>query len=89
MAILEREFFRSVRGPAPADLDTWRLVLDETGANLLVRHTWQTERHSGVDDFTIAEFLLLAGAARDALLSVLFGPAQTDKNAEIAGELAR
>jgi hypothetical protein len=89
MTILEREFFCSARGPAPTDLDIWCLVLDETGANLLVRHEWRTARHSGVDDFTIAEFLLVEGAAREALLNVLFGVAQTGQNAEIAGEFAR
>ena len=88
MAILEREFYRSARGPAPGDVDIWRLVFDETAANLLVRHEWRTERHWGVDDFTIAEFLLSEGAARDALLVVLFGASETGQNAEIAGELA-
>ena len=89
MANLEREFFRSARGPAPGDVDIWRLILDERGANLLVRHEWRTERHSGVDDFSISEFLLLEGAARDALLGALFPPAESRQNAEIAGELAR
>jgi hypothetical protein len=88
MAILEREFFRSARGPAPADVDIWRLILDERGANLVVRHEWRTERHSGSDDFTVTEFLLLDGAARDALLGLLFGPAESRQNPEIAGELA-
>ena len=89
MPILEREFFRSARGPAPADVDIWRLILDETGANLLVRHEWRTERHSGIDDFSVAEFLLLEGTAREALLSLLFGLAESRQNAEMAGELAR
>ena len=89
MAILEREFYRSARGPAADDIDIWRLIFDEAEANLLIRHEWRTERHSGIDDFTVAEFLLSEGAARDALLAVLFGPAKTGQNAEIAGELAR
>jgi len=89
MAILEREFYRSARGPAPDDVDVWRLMFDAEGAQLVVRHEWQTDRHSGIDDFTVAEFLLLDGAARDALLGVLFGPAESSRNAEIAGELAR
>jgi hypothetical protein len=89
MTILEREFYRSARGPAPADVDIWRLIFDETGADLLVRHEWRTARHSGVDDFTIAEFLLSQGAARDALLAVLFGPCENGQNNEIAGELTR
>ncbi len=88
LAILEREFFRSARGPAPSDVDVWRLILDERGANLIVRHEWRTERHSGIDDFGIAEFLLLEGAARDALLGLLFGPAESRQNTELAGELA-
>jgi len=87
-AILEREFFRSARGPAPADIDIWRLILDEKGATLLVRHEWRTERHSGADDFTVAEFLLLEGAARDALLAALFPTAESRQNSKIAGELA-
>jgi hypothetical protein len=89
MAILEREFFRSARGPAPGDIDIWRLVFDETAASLVVRHEWQTERHTGLDDFGLAEFLLLESAARDALLGMLFGPAKSGQNPEIAGELAR
>lgn len=88
MAILEREFYRSARGPAPDDIDIWRLVFDEKETSLLVRHEWQTERHSGVDDFTIAEFLLSESAAREALLAVLFGPSETRRNTQIAGELA-
>jgi hypothetical protein len=87
MTILEREFYRSARGPAPEDIDVWRLVLDQTGANLLIRHEWRTARHSGVDDFTITEFLLSEGDARDALLAVLFGPAETGRNVQMAGEL--
>jgi hypothetical protein len=87
MAILEREFYRSARGPTPTDVDIWRLVFDETDANLLVRHEWQTARHSGIDDFSIAEFLLAEGDARDALIAALFGATKTGQNAEIAGEL--
>jgi hypothetical protein len=87
MAILEREFYRSARGPAPDDVDIWRLVFDEANAALAVRHEWRTERHSGVDDFTVAEFLLQPAAAREALLTALFGPAESRQNTEIAGEL--
>jgi hypothetical protein len=88
-AILEREFYRSARGPAPDDIDVWRLVFDTPSAQLLVRHEWQSARHSGVDDFTVAEFLLQPGAAQDALLATLFGPAENPQNAEIAGEFGR
>ena len=76
MAILEREFFRSPRGPAPADADFWRLVLD--GKHLAVRHEWRTARHTGVDEFTLEEFLAQEGAARDALIEVLFGQVTVD-----------
>jgi hypothetical protein len=86
-AILEREFYQSARGPAPGDIDIWHLVFDTVNAQLLVRHEWRSERHAGVDDFTVAEFLLQPGAARDALLASLFDPAEISRNAEIAGEL--
>jgi hypothetical protein len=88
MAILEREFYRNARGPAPADIDSWRLVHDSASGVLLVRHEWRTERHAGVDDFGVEEFLLVEGAAREALLGVLFGPSENGQNAEFAGELA-
>jgi hypothetical protein len=42
---------------------------------LVVRHQWETDRHSGVDDFWIAEFLLEQGAAQSALLTLLFDEA--------------
>ena len=54
---------------------------------LIVRHEWLSDRHTGIDDFTVAEFLLQPGAEREALLAVLFGSAETGRNAEIAGEL--
>jgi hypothetical protein len=38
MATIEREFYRSARGPAPTDDDTWRLVFDSRAGRLLVRH---------------------------------------------------
>ena len=85
--ILQREFYRSARGPAPGDVDIWRLAFDATNAALIVRHEWRTERHSGVDDFTTAEFLLQPGAAREALIAALFGPAEIGQNVELAGEL--
>ncbi len=72
MAILEREFYRGARGPAPSDADCWRLVLDESGKHLLVRHEWRTARHSGTNDFTLSDFLSQQGAARDALVRLLF-----------------
>lgn len=72
MTILEREFQRSARGPAPTDYDTWRLVLDQASAQLIVRHEWQSTGHSGADDFTLAEFLAQESAVRDALVAFLF-----------------
>ncbi len=56
----------------PTDTDYWRLVLDESGKHLLVRHEWRTARHSGSNDFTLADFLGQPGAARDALVRLLF-----------------
>ena len=93
MAILEREFYRSPRGPAPADADFWRLVFDDGPKHLLVRHEWRTARHTGVDEFTVDEFLAQEGAARDALVDLLFDQATVEArklaNSELAGELSR
>jgi hypothetical protein len=72
MATLEREFYRSARGPAPADEDVWRLVFDRSARRLVVRHEWQTTGHAGVDDYTVDEFLTQHGAAVDAILALLF-----------------
>jgi hypothetical protein len=79
MAILEREFYRTARGPTPSDYDAWRLVFDPETARLVVRHEWETTGHTGVDDFTLAEFVAQEGAARDALIKLLFDmiPANT------------
>jgi hypothetical protein len=63
MTILEREFYRSARGPAPADEDTWRLVFDQSAKRLFVRHEWHAMRHAGTDEFTLDEFLIQRGAA--------------------------
>jgi len=73
MAVLQREFYRSARGPSPSDEDVWRLVFDPATGSLLVRHEWESERHSGVNEFEIVEFLAQHGAAQTALLSLLFG----------------
>ena len=70
---IQREIYRSVRGPTPGDEDVWRLVFDRATGNLLVRHEWESDRHSGVDDFEINEFLAEQGAAQTALMSILFG----------------
>lgn len=52
-------------------------IRSATGS-LLVRHEWKTERHSGVDEFEIAEFLAQQGAAQAALLNLLFSEETVD-----------
>ncbi len=64
--MLEREFYRSPRGPAPADEDVWRLIFDQNARRLAVRHEWQATGHAGVDDYTVDEFLVHHGADADA-----------------------
>jgi hypothetical protein len=78
MPSIEREFYRSARGPAPGDEDTWRLVLDREAGNLAVRHEWKTARDSGVADIGVAEFLAQQGAAPAALFGLLSGNATAD-----------
>ena len=78
MPVIERELCRSARGPAPGDLDVWRLVLDRGSGALFVRHEWRTERHSCVDDIPVSEFLAQQGAAQDALVGLLFGEAMAE-----------
>ena len=72
MTAINREFYQSWRGPAPADQDSWSLVFDEATRRLLVRHEWQAARHSGCDEFEVAEFLKQTGAAQGALIDSLF-----------------
>jgi hypothetical protein len=72
MAAIQRQFYRSARGPAPTDEDSWCLVFDPRTKRLFVRHQWQTARHSGVDEFELAEFLEQDGAPQDALIEELF-----------------
>ncbi|MGO4715727.1 hypothetical protein [Bradyrhizobium sp. 2TAF24] len=78
MATIEREFYREARGPAPEDVDTWRLIFDQSCARLLVCHEWQTARHAGVDEFAIDDFLAEKGAAPEALRVLLFGEVAAD-----------
>jgi len=78
MAIIEREFYRSARGPAPTDEDTWRLVFDSRAMRLVVRHQWETAGHTGVDEFEISDFLARGGAAPEALIEILFGRVAAD-----------
>ena len=72
MGVMEREFYRSARGPAPRDEDTWSLVFDTSKARLLVRHEWESTGHSGVAEFKIDEFLSQEGAAQATLIDILF-----------------
>jgi hypothetical protein len=72
MAVIQRRFYESWRGPAPDDEDSWWLVFDEEAKRLLVRHAWQASGHSGFDEFEIAEFLEQTGDAQTALVDSLF-----------------
>jgi hypothetical protein len=72
MAVIDRKFYQSWRGPAPTDQDSWCLVYDTETRRLLVRHEWQTSRHNGLDDLEVAEFLKETGAAQTALIDSLF-----------------
>jgi hypothetical protein len=80
MATLEREFHRSFRGLAPTDEDAWRLVFDPTATRLTVRHEWRTTRHSGVDEFSVDEFLAQEGGAQESLIALLFDRVAIDVN---------
>jgi hypothetical protein len=57
MAVLERELYRTTRGPTPSDEESWHLVFDPDTKRLVVRHEWTTAGHSGVAEFDVAEFL--------------------------------
>ena len=72
MAVIQREFYRSARGPRPGDEDWWVLIFDGTVGRLLVRHEWQAVGHSGIDEIEIAEFLEQKGTAQTALIDSLF-----------------
>ena len=72
MAVIQHEFYRSWRGPGPADEDWWSLVFDPETRHLLVRHEWQARGHSGFDDLDASEFLAQDGDAQAALIDSLF-----------------
>jgi hypothetical protein len=72
MAVINRQFYQSWRGPAPADQDSWSLVFDSETRRLLVRHEWQTSMHCGFDELEVAEFLQQARDAQAALVDSLF-----------------
>jgi len=72
MQIVQREFYRSARGPTPKDEDVWHMVFDCGTKTLVVRHEWETSSHSGVDEFHLDEFLAQEGAPQTALIDELF-----------------
>jgi hypothetical protein len=72
MAVINRQFYQSWRGPTPADQDSWCLVFDTETRRLLVRHEWQTSRHDGFDELELAEFLKQRGVEQTALIDSLF-----------------
>lgn len=72
MAAIQQEFYRSFRGPGPADEDWWSLVFDREARRLLVRHEWQASGQGGFDDRDLTEFLEQAGGAQEALIDSLF-----------------
>jgi hypothetical protein len=74
----ERVFYRSARGPLPADEDTWRLVFDDKARRLVIRHEWQATGHAGADDYAVDEFIMQRGAAANALLALLFDRTAVD-----------
>ncbi len=72
MAMIQRKFHQSWRGPAPGDEDSWWLVYDAEIRRLLVRREWQASGHSGFEESEIAEFLRQDGDAPAALIDSLF-----------------
>jgi hypothetical protein len=78
MQIVQREFYRSGRGPTPKDEDVWSLIFDSDTRRLVVRHECETRGHSGFDEFNIDEFLAQEGAEQTALIDELFRPVLVD-----------
>lgn len=72
MAVINRKFYQTWRGPGPADQDSWSLVFDPETRRLLVRHEWQSSRHDGFDELEVAEFLKQTGSEQAALIDCLF-----------------
>ena len=81
MRSIERQFYQGARGPRPSDAESWRLVFDRDAGTLLVRHEWNSERHTGVEEFGIGEFLTQDGGPQNALLALLFGEATANGTA--------
>lgn len=78
MTLLEREFYRSFRGPDVGDEDNWRLIFEPSATSLRVRHSWRTSPHSGAEDMSLDEFVSQQSAARDALMAILFERTMAD-----------
>ena len=72
MAVINRKFYQSWRGPTPSDQESWSMVFDTETRHLVVRHEWQISRHDGCDDLELAEFLQESGSAQEALVDSLF-----------------
>jgi hypothetical protein len=69
---VQREFYRTARGPTPTDVDCWHLVFDPATRRLFVRYEWKAARHGGSDEFEIADFLAQDGAPQAALIDCFF-----------------
>ena len=76
MQIVQREFYRSARGPIPKDEDVWSLIFDSDTRRLVVRHEWETRGQ--FDEFNIDELLAQEGAEQTALIDELFRPVLVD-----------
>jgi hypothetical protein len=72
MAVINRRFYQSWRGPSPNHQDFWSLMFDQESRHLLVRHEWQGSRYNGFEDLELAEFLKQPGSAQAALIDSLF-----------------
>jgi hypothetical protein len=73
VATIEREFYRSPRGPAPTDEDTWRWSSTHGRCVFWFGTNGRRPDITASDEFGIAEFLAQDGAAAAALIKILFG----------------
>src|SRR5260370_30715561 len=72
MAVIQREFYRSARGPSPGDEDWWGLIFDGAIGRLFVRHEWQAAGHSAIDEIEVVEFLARQRTVQPALTVCIF-----------------
>lgn len=72
MAVINRQFYQTWRGPGVNDQDSWLLVFNEETRRLQVRHEWGSSGYQGFDDYEIVEFLQQSGTAQTALIDQLF-----------------